>query len=359
MLVLGDFAQPPGMINSGSQVRTHAMADELANAGFTVDRVPRDLVPRSREALGTIAGLPRALSKADAVCVVGIPHRNLPYRLLTLLSRTTVPVALDFNDDPILQYECLMNRSHPKAAMYRRLIRLFVERSSLIAFLTDSMRAFYLETWSREGFPPGGETSLLPNATDPNHFQPAPLASEPRIGYLGGIAPGRGLELLVSAVGLLQSTYNGVKLIIGTNDLNQVEASLAAKIQREKFVTLVRGVDYRAAPGFLKSLRICVIPHLRSPYMDFIVPIKLFDYMAASRPVLATDCSEQARVLQETGAGLTCVTDSGAVAASLERLLASPELCSTLARAGRRSTEECNNWAARVGVFGDRLASLA
>ncbi len=306
-----------------------------------------------------MAALPRALSKADAICVVGIPHRYLPYRLLTPLARTAVPVALDFNDDPILQYKCLMNRSHPKEAMYRRLIRLFVQRSSLIAFLTDPMRAFYLETWNREGFMPGGETFLLPNATDPNHFEATPLASDPCIGYLGGIAPGRGIELLVSAVELLQSTYSGAKLNIGTNDLNQVEASLAAKIQRKRFVTLLRGIDYKAAPEFLKRVRICVIPHLRSPYMDFIVPIKLFDYMAAARPVLATDCTEQAKVLQETGAGLTCATNSEAVAASLERLLGTPGLCATLATAGRKATEERHNWAARVRLLGDRLAGLA
>lgn len=47
-----------------------------------------------------------------------------------------------------------------------------------------------------------------------------------------------------------------------------------------------------------------VIPRPRGPYNDLALPIKLFEYLSYGRPLLVTDCLEQARVVERAGAGV-------------------------------------------------------
>ncbi|MEO6295232.1 MAG: glycosyltransferase [Candidatus Limnocylindria bacterium] len=47
-----------------------------------------------------------------------------------------------------------------------------------------------------------------------------------------------------------------------------------------------------------------VIPRPRNPYNDLALPIKLFDYLSYGRPLLVTDCTEQARIVRQANAGI-------------------------------------------------------
>lgn len=47
-----------------------------------------------------------------------------------------------------------------------------------------------------------------------------------------------------------------------------------------------------------------VSPRRRSPYNDLAVPIKVMEYLSYERPLIVTDCTEQARIVTESGAGV-------------------------------------------------------
>jgi glycosyltransferase involved in cell wall biosynthesis len=64
-----------------------------------------------------------------------------------------------------------------------------------------------------------------------------------------------------------------------------------------------------------------VIPRPRSPYNDLAVPIKLYDYLAFFRPLLVTDCIEQAAVVRAADAGLVVGDDPEAIADGVRRLV--------------------------------------
>lgn len=63
-----------------------------------------------------------------------------------------------------------------------------------------------------------------------------------------------------------------------------------------------------------------VIPRPRGAYNDLAVPVKLFDYLAYGRPLLVTDCSEQASVVSDAGAGLVTSDDETALADGVLRI---------------------------------------
>ena len=73
-------------------------------------------------------------------------------------------------------------------------------------------------------------------------------------------------------------------------------------------------------PGVLAT----VIPRPRSAYNDLAIPIKLYDYLAYGRPLLVTDCTEQAGIVGRADAGLVVGDGVDAIAAGARRLAGAP-----------------------------------
>ena len=82
------------------------------------------------------------------------------------------------------------------------------------------------------------------------------------------------------------------------------------------------------------------------------LPLKVFDYLAAGRPIVATDIPTHRTVLNEDRAVLV-PTGSSDLARGILSLLLDPEHADRLARAGRRYAEEHLGWARFVDSLGD------
>jgi len=360
VLVLGPFARDLRKVDRGSEIRAHYLAEGLESMGLTVFRVARDLTPWSLARSGGASRLPAALRRADAIVVVGIPWRRLPYEVLTRLLGPRKPLVLDFNDDPILQYRFILGGETPKVSAYRKFEDFFVRKATAVAFLTEPMRDYYLEAW---GAKDSVDTLLLPNATDPDHFRPSPLPEAPTIGFLGGLGPGRGMDLVAAALRELRASGLRVTARIGYASsfrlgANSTRAVLGSEIAAGT-VELVSGVDYARAPDFLRGLRVCLIPHARNTYMDFAMPIKLFDYMAAARPIVATDNPEVARIVRDRGSGLVASAEPGAFAEAVAHLLEDRSDAERRGRLGRKAVEDRDNWRNVARLLADALAKSA
>ncbi len=334
-------------------MRAYYLFHELQAAGVDVRMAPRDLVPHDRVELRAIARLPRDIEWADAVCIVGLPRRLLSYRLLTKITGNRVPVVLDFNDDPILQHLSLTGSVNPKAALLISIERLLFRKSSLLAFITKAMSDYYLE---RIPHPSTTHTIVVPNASDPFHFKEMPEPAEHVIGYVGGTSAGRGLAMAMQSLAILAERGHSVLFKIGC-PAGQAGA-LSALSHPKVRVIVEEGIDYVNVPEFLARTQICLIPHLRNAYLDMIQPIKLFDYMAAGRAVVATDNPEQAKVLTQTGAGLVSVAGAEAFANAIERLVTDDGLRKSCAESGRRASLTDRNWRRSTRTLIDAMSDV-
>ena len=94
-----------------------------------------------------------------------------------------------------------------------------------------------------------------------------------------------------------------------------------------------------------------VIPRPRTPYNDLALPIKLYDYLAYGRPLIVTDCTEQARVVSDAGAGLVVGDDPQDLAAAITQVAGA-------------SADQLDAWsahahaAARSMSWGDRAGQI-
>lgn len=80
-----------------------------------------------------------------------------------------------------------------------------------------------------------------------------------------------------------------------------------------------------AMPGILAQASALLVSLTRSPIMSQTVPSKVQAYLAAGKPIIASLDGEGARVIEESGAGVSCsAEDVAALAAAVLRLRALP-----------------------------------
>ena len=271
-----------------------------------------------------------------------ISHATPPsVRLRRLLARRCTLLYFDVQDDPRWQFRDLgiaPNSREDLDEIGRRLDGAMADYR-LVGFATKEFSDFYPVEESRK--------VIAPNASDPGHFPVTELPGKPTVALVGGASPGRGADLLIEAAKLARRAVPDLRLRLAMNDLGGRGnlARLRDLAQGEEWITFEE-VDFRGLPPFLAAATVCAIPHRRSDYLDLSLPIKLFDYMAAGRPIVATNCREMAAFVERERVGLVCEAHPEDMAAKLVELLRDRALAAELGRNGRRAAEERYNWRA-------------
>ncbi len=169
--------------------------------------------------------------------------------------------------------------------------------------------------------------------------------------YTGGLYQGRGLEELITAIKGLEA----VLIVVGGTDESAVARlkSLAANVGAVN----ARFEGHRPPaeiPLYLSAADVLAMPYSRRTVApggvttDYMSPIKMFEYMAAARPILATDLPVLHEVLRDgENALLVAPDDAAALADGLRRLLTDGALADRIARQARQDVEACT-WDARA-----------
>jgi glycosyltransferase involved in cell wall biosynthesis len=161
----------------------------------------------------------------------------------------------------------------------------------------------------------------LPPASDQSSAD-AGAGSPFTIGYAGHLYPWKGVNLIVEAVAALPDSR---ALIVGGHpqepDLARVQA-FAAELDcasRVTFTGLVAPTDVAAR---LRAADVLVLPNPASAVSSaFTSPLKLFEYMAADRPIVASDLPSIREVLaHERNALLVPPGNPQALTAAIRRL---------------------------------------
>lgn len=154
----------------------------------------------------------------------------------------------------------------------------------------------------------------------------------PVIGYAGHLYPWKGLDVLMEA---LHRMPDALGLVIGglagERDLVRVRA-LADTLAPGR-VTFVGQLDPPAVAGRLTEADVLVIPNPPSRISAaYTSPLKLFEYMASGRPIVASDLPALREVLTDgEHAVLAEAGNAEALAVALRRVLGDPDLARRIA----------------------------
>ena len=277
---------------------------------------------------------------------------QLPEAMIAAARRYGDPVAVGIYDDSIAQLEAFGIVLEPDrlAAIRRRrelneaMFRWHVVPTASFAALTrlDPGRVIV-----------GG------NATDIRHVRPGPWPSIPTIGLVSGAAPGRGIEALVAAARLVRSSVPDVRLLLWLA-ATSVESrawldALRAEVAGEAWIEIGQAA-YDDLGTELQRATVLCIAHPAGSYMDVALPVKLFDSMAAGRPLLVTPRTETRAIVEAHGAGI--VTDGDRpedLAEGLIGLLGDEERARRLGSAARTAAETTYDWPIVSGRIADEV----
>lgn len=183
---------------------------------------------------------------------------------------------------------------------------------------------------------------LVPNASNPNFFRPTPLPTKKKqvILLVSAYAPMRGIDVLVDAFRIILKRRKDVILkLVGYN--------MPLKFQ-SKNVIVERNKFYRHMPEIYSDSDVCVIPHKRNAYMDMALPIKLFDSMAASRPVVVTDCLEMSKLVEREKCGISSSCNPTSLSESIDYVLSNRTIAEEMGLKGREAIEKRHSWQHRA-----------
>jgi hypothetical protein len=102
---------------------------------------------------------------------------------------------------------------------------------------------------------------------------------------------------------------------------------------------LLPGVPHAEMPGLLAAADICLVPLRDVPLFATFIPSKMFECLAAGKPVVGSVAGEAAQIIAEAGGVVVPPQDSGALAAAIGALAADPERRAVLGKAGRAFAE--------------------
>jgi glycosyltransferase involved in cell wall biosynthesis len=266
---------------------------------------------------------------------------DLPYApsLLSAARATGVPCVLDFHENYpaaiALWGRRRLSRMWFSPARAARLERRVVQDVDRVVVVVDEARDRVVNL----GADPGkvivfGNTEPLSLVPD----EPLPLdfTRGPRLVYVGGIAPHRGLAAAVEALPMIRAEYPGATLtVVGDGESLEHLKRQAAALNVDDAIRFTGRLPREEAMGHIRDANIALVPHLRSPHTAATIPHKLFQYMALGRPVLVSDCAPLARVVRDTGAGLVFRSGDAADLARKVRELSEPDRAAAMAAAGR------------------------
>jgi glycosyltransferase involved in cell wall biosynthesis len=186
---------------------------------------------------------------------------------------------------------------------------------------------------------------LMPNLAVAKQVQRSPDAPL-RILYMGHIDQGRGIHTVIEALPQCgDALRSAVLTIVGKGPHVPRLEALAARLGVAQRVQFEGFQPYDALAGYLADCDIGVVPHLRDEYTDNTIPNKIFEYMAAGLPVLASDCVPLRRVIEGADCG-QCFT-SGDVESCREvlcRMAQSSSQRKAWGENGKRAALETYNW---------------
>lgn len=312
--------------------------------------------PRVEEVPPTATGATRAekerAAMAQAVAIesrlVSL-HRDWPFDLIyeryslwsaagcRASARLGVPVVTEINAPLVLEQSAFRSLVCEDEA--RAIEAEVLETSTALAAVSRQVGDYL----TGAGASPA-RVHVIGNAVDTGHFRPGVSPARLDIpegafvvGFTGSLKMWHGLDTLMEAFRTFRAAEPKAHLLIcGDGPKRGWLDGFVAGAGLQASVTMAGWVDHADLPSLIARMDIATAPYPASD-AHYFSPLKLYEYLAMGRPVVASDIGQTADLL--TGSEAACLLppgDAGALARTLIELAGDPRRRETMARAAAR-----------------------
>ena len=202
--------------------------------------------------------------------------------------------------------------------------------------------------------PNGVNVNLFgPDAHDPEVTTRWELGAGPVLGFVGGLRPWHGVEVLPELLSRLVGRYSDLRLVIVGD--GQLRGELERDLEERGLAhgaVFTGSLPHEEVAALIHRFDVALAPYPRPAHDFYFSPLKLFEYMACGASVVAASLGQIAEVVRDGETGLLYPPgELDALVASCDRLLEDPDLRRRLGRAAAKEIHSRYTWdhnAARV-----------
>jgi glycosyltransferase involved in cell wall biosynthesis len=194
--------------------------------------------------------------------------------------------------------------------------------------------------------PDAVDADLLDRAADRTRSRSAD-AADTVLGYVGIMGPQDGVDLLLQAIAVVVNDLGRSDVtctIVGKGDSLDSLRELAESLGIADRTTFVGWVPSEELPSYLLGFDICVDPDPSNEYNDRCTMIKMMEYMAFGRPIVAFDLPEH-RITAGDAAVYASNNDVAEFARLVVELIDDPDRRRRMGEVGRKRIAEGLSWA--------------
>jgi len=167
--------------------------------------------------------------------------------------------------------------------------------------------------------------------------------------YLGGLERNRGTEVLVNAFHQVLQTIPDVRLLLvghfAPPELELEVRQMARELGIEAAITITGRVPFDAVPSYLSRASVGWVPWQSARKNELNVPTKLFEYMSAGLPVVASDLPSVRPFVEPGRSGLLVRPDDPlAHSEALTYLLTQTDESASMGKRGLELVTSRFNW---------------
>lgn len=264
-----------------------------------------------------------------------------------------------------------MRVGSPGERLLRGLEAFLVRRASVVVTLLPGMRDYLDE----RGLP-AEHVVYIPNGVDLDAFDAAVADTQPLpegvaraaaeiarlrehgrfvLGYIGTFGRVNRVDIVVEAALLAEQRAPGLIGLVLVGD-GPARSALVAQAGASPVVTICDSIPKRFVPGVLRAFDAAIVHATATPVYRYGISFnKLFEYMAAARPVVFA-CASAYDPVAGAGAGLTTAPDDPSVLADacLELAAMPPGQRDAMGAAGREYVARTHS----IDRLGDELARV-
>lgn len=308
------------------------------------------------------------LALFDSYRMAEAGHRNLHgfdliherFNLLSLggawsSRKLGIPFVLEVNAD-------LLEQRRFKGTPERGLRRLFATWATRMCFnaaakiicISQGLRAHLNTKWQIDE----SRLTVLPCAADMGAFRPngssgtvrkrIGLTDEPVVLWVGGFYPWHDLSLLLESFAIVSGRLPAARLVlVGDGPTRSAVERLVEGSGLRRAVIFTGAIPHASVPDILSIAEVAVVPSapVAASRGGTGTPLKLFEYMAAGKAIVATASAETAEVVRDGHGGLLVPAgDAQRFAEAVLTLLNDPVERDRMGRNARQQANELYSW---------------
>jgi len=268
------------------------------------------------------------------------------------------------NEERRLKKDSLLN--HMVVFFIKRAEKLATRYSEKLISVAPQIKLYLTQNFNC----PSGKIKVISNGVDTKIFSPihdSPFLTQWKnrlgiksedtiIAYVGNLAPWQGIDGLIEIAFRLLSKNRDLRfLIVGEGPLKPVLFKKVLNSGYEGDIVFTGMINHEEIPFIINLADICVAP-LRVRTGS---PIKVLEYMACGKPVVASRI-EGLEFIEAEGAGLLTVPeDIIGLEEALTELIEEPHKRTDMGQKGMQIARERFSWGSRVTEIEDLLRNLA